>query len=517
MPKKPVILFIIMACGLLLRLNQLSGRSLWADEFFTLFQSTGHAVGIKNFLSKLSAQEDPELVAAGEIKAFMKRDPRMNIADVTRGLLETDTHPPLYFWVIYFWMKLSGDSVLGIRLFSVLMGLSCVLLAYSVTRQLFDEKAALFSAAFVSVSAFAVRYAQEARSYSLVIALGLAASLFLLRLEKTNAKRDALGFALMNALGIYTHYFYIFIACAHFFYFTVTRRKDSARLDRFYLSFLSSLIMLIPWVIAVTRKGYNFYLAEWIFGYPGIGSKLFYLISGVTRYFYIFEPSTPAGRFAMVSAWILVIYLGAIIFREAAKAYRRQVFFCLCMSLVPISAMLFIDLLQKGALLQQERFWAVPFLGIIPLSGYSLSRLFAGKKALVCLVFATMIISSALVSRIQFGPAPKDLALWINRQAQGKRAGVVIYNIRSAVLSQAYYLDDGISMIAVSSPQQLQGALKLAPRLLDKVFLVRYFHRTDNILMDQLFMDIQDIGPDFQLKASLKRDDISVKEYDPRR
>jgi len=511
--KRIFFLFVILAVGLLLRVNQLSQRSLWADEFFTFFQSSGHAVKVKHFLSALSQAKEPRLIAAKEIKAFMKNDLRMRIGDVSRGLLEADTHPPLYFWIISFWIRVFGDSAQGVRSFSVCIGLIAILLAYGLGRCLFDEYTAFFCAIFVSVSAFSVRYAQEARSYALVIALGLLASFFLLRLEKENSNRDALGFAIVNALGIYTHYFYIFIACAHFFYFTAAWHKDTPKLNKFYLAFLSSLALVIPWVIAVMQRGYNFDLAEWIFGYPGLKCKFYYLVTGIARYFYIFDLNPTAALLSWIFSWALMIYMAVITFKGAFQKYRRQVLFSLCMFLIPLCGMLFIDLLQNGALLQQERFWAIPFLGFIPLSGYSLSRLFLKKRPLVYLVLTAMVISSFLVSRIQFGPAPKNLTLWINQESKGKKAGVIIYNIRSAVLSQAYYLDDDIYMLPVSNPLQLQEALKLACRSMDKVFLARYYHRTDSILMDQPFMEIQDIGEGFRLKTSLKRDDISVTEF----
>ena len=403
------------------------------------------------------------------------------------------------------------------RLFSVLTSIISIVLAYWLGRYLFDDPAAYFSAFFLSISAFAVRYAQEARSYSLVIALGLLSSLFLLKLEKENTARNTLGFTLANAAGIYTHYFYIFIAGSQFFYFTLSQRKNSQRLNRFYLAFLSSLAFLLPWVIAVIKRGYNFHLAEWIFGYPGLGVKFYSLITGGARYFYIFNSQIAVVSLSWLAAWALMIYMAGVTFGEAYQKYRKQLIFCLVMFLGPLLGMFFIDLIQNGALLKQERFWGIPFIGFIPLFGYFLSRLFLRNKVLAYIALAGMLVSSLFVCKIQFGPAPRSLCLWINKEAKGSRAGVIIYNIRSAVLTQAYYLDDHVYMLAVSGPKQLQSALRIAYRSLDKVFLVRYYHPTDNALMDQYFMAIRDIGPGFKLKASLKRDNISVTEYNSRK
>ncbi len=238
------LLLAFLAVGFILRLNNLSGRSLWTDEFFTLFQSSGHGVDIKVFLVNLSSKA-PALLKAGEFKSFLKFDYHKSVKDVINSLYKTDTHPPLYFWLMYYWRVLFRDSVFALRFFSVLMGVLSIFLAYKVGGYLFDQDVAKFCALYVSISAFSVRYSQEARSYSLIVALGLLACLFLLRLENYNKNRDAFGFAVFNALGLYTHYFYIFISIAQFMYFTLANRQDSRRLGKFYLAFFYSLQSLI--------------------------------------------------------------------------------------------------------------------------------------------------------------------------------------------------------------------------------------------------------------------------------
>lgn len=499
--------------GFILRLNNLSGRSLWTDEFFTLFQSSGHGTDIKSFLGGLSAAKTPSLLRAAELKRFLKFDPRKSIRDVSSGLLNTDTHPPLYFWIIYIWRWIFGDSVFALRFFSVLMGTLSIYLAYKVAQRLFNRDVAVFCALFVSISAFSVRYSQEARSYSMVMAVGLLAWLFILRMESSGRNSDAFFFAAFNALGFYTHYFYIFVSVAQFAYFSIIHRKDTAMLRKFYLVFLCSLLFFAPWFSPLLLKGYNFYLADWVFGFPGLAGKIESLFNGVAQYMWIFDIYVTLLSLAFFVGFFLFIYLIAYVLKNLTANYPRQFFFCLLMFIVPLSAMFLIDIVQHGVLLKQERFWIFPFLGFIPLAGYALNYGFSKLRIATVIILSLMLASSVTISSKQFGPAPKYASSWINRESAGIRSAVIVYNIRSVIFAQSYYLDDNIYLMPVSDKEQLSAAANLASGVTERVFIARHYHPSYNALMNQPFMETGEIGSGFKFKKSVHMDGIRVAEF----
>lgn len=193
--------------------------------------------------------------------------------------------------------------------------------------------------------------------------------------------------------------------------------------------------------------------------------------------------------------------------------YPRQAFFCLAMFLLPLLGMFVIDILQHGALLKQERFWVFPSLGFFPLAGYSLNIGFSKIKPAAYALILIMLLSCLMVSKIQFGPAPKYTSEWINRESGSKPSAVIIYNIRSAVIAQSYYLDDGIYLVPVSDARQLSGAIKKASGYADKIFIARHHHRSDSSLMDQPFMEIQDTALGFKFKGMINNSDIKISEY----
>lgn len=507
------LLLLFLVIGFILRLNNLSGRSLWTDEFFTLFQSSGHGTDIKVFLERISHKQDPALLKAGEFKTFLRFDSHKRVKDVNNSLLDTDTHPPLYFWIMHFWRKLFGDSVLALRFFSVLMGTLSIYLAYRVGWYLFNEDAAKFCALFVSISAFSVRYSQEARAYSLVMALGLLTWLFILRMENYNNNLDAFSFAVFNSLGFYTHYFYVFISVAQFAYFTASHSRDTAMLGKFYLAFLSSLLLFSPWFIPLILKGYNFYLAEWVFGYPGLANKIYYLFSGISQYIWIFDIYAMLLSMALFIGFLFFIYLVTYVIKDMTSRYPKQFLFCLIMFIVPLLGMFFIDVVQHGALLKQERFWIFPFLGFIPLAGYALNYGFSKVRIAAIIIILLMFSSSVRAGTMQFGPAPKDASLWINQESAGRQSAVIVYNIRSAVFTQAYYLDDNIYLIPVLDAEQLKSAVRAAFNHVDRVFIARHYHASESSLMNQPFMETDDIGPEFKFKTRIYNSYISISEF----
>ena len=511
-PKSLLFLTLVLAAGFVLRINNLSSRSLWTDEFFTLFQSSGHGNQVKGLMDSLA--KEPRPVMAVEFKRLMKADKSKGSGDVLSGLLRTDTHPPFYFLVMHFWMWAFSDTAQALRFFSVLCGVASILLAFKLGKRLFDGQAGFFCALFVSLSAFCVRYSQEARSYSLIICIGLASFLILLSMESKGRKRDGVLFSLLTALGLYTHYFYSLIACSQFIYFTLAQRKDDKRMNRFYLSFLWGLLLFSPWFIIVNLKGYNYYLTEWVFGYQGVTDKLASFFYGFARYLFIFDKP---GFVLSVLLWLFLFWFAFNFLAATRRMLKLQPgrgLLSLCMFILPLLALLSLDLIEKGALLRQERFWAFGIPGFSMLAGYTLSYAFDRNRILTVIFIAGMCYSSFFVSALNFGPAPKRASEWINRLDNDGKTCVLIYNIRSAVAGQAYYLNDRVWLFPVAKEEQLPPALRRVSGFAGKVFVARQYHRTDPALMDMPFMAEDHIERGgFRLLGSADMDDVGVFEY----
>jgi hypothetical protein len=78
-----------------------------------------------------------------------------------------DTHPPLYYLLIHFWLLL-GDSEAWLRLLSLLFSLGTLVGVYYAGRTLGGVRVGLVAAALLALAGFELRFAQEARMYAML-------------------------------------------------------------------------------------------------------------------------------------------------------------------------------------------------------------------------------------------------------------------------------------------------------------------------------------------------------------
>jgi hypothetical protein len=126
----------VLALGASLRLYALSEESLWRDEISSI----------------TIAQLD--LIRMVQNRA-------------------ADIHPPLYYFLLHYWTALFGHSEGAVRALSVVFGVLTIPVMYAVGRRLFDERVGLLSALIIALAEFHIRYAQEAKGYSLLALLAL--------------------------------------------------------------------------------------------------------------------------------------------------------------------------------------------------------------------------------------------------------------------------------------------------------------------------------------------------------
>ncbi len=170
-----IALLLILVLAAFLRFYRLDAQSLWADE--------GNSVS-------LSGRSLPYITAGAA----------------------HDIHPPLYYYLLHFWMLVFGNSEFAVRALSALLGTALVYLTYLLGRQLANYWLGLIAAFLSAISPFQVYYSQEARMYILLAALS-ALSVYsfvkFLEAEGANIRKKYLWaglYVLATALSLYTHY-----------------------------------------------------------------------------------------------------------------------------------------------------------------------------------------------------------------------------------------------------------------------------------------------------------------------
>ena len=103
----------------------------------------------------------------------------------------------------------------------------------------------VLSALVVAVNPIFLRYAFEARNYTMFAFAATGSAFFLLELSKKFTWQRALGFVIFSTLGIYTHYYMFFVLAAQGLYLILFDRQILLKMVGLYAI---CAILYLPWL-----------------------------------------------------------------------------------------------------------------------------------------------------------------------------------------------------------------------------------------------------------------------------
>ncbi|WP_229638596.1 glycosyltransferase family 39 protein [Waterburya agarophytonicola] len=196
---------------MMLRFANLADKPASSIEIATLGFSLGHG------FSQIPLNQ---LIAASTLLSPLQVDFTINAADVIDRLLAESTHPPLYFCLTHWWIKLFSDNgelvslQVGRSLSAILGGLAIPAIFGLSWLAFRDRLTAHLTAILMAVSPYGIYLAQEARHYTLSILWIIASiSCAIVAIEHIHNRRKLSWWIcsiwiLINGLGMATHYFF---------------------------------------------------------------------------------------------------------------------------------------------------------------------------------------------------------------------------------------------------------------------------------------------------------------------
>ena len=234
-----LLLVLILAVAFGLRWFRLGAQSLWLDEFLAVENSTGRGQAHIHFPENALIAPPPQLTQLDSGPGFW----------AIWTSLRTETHPPLHFMALHAWRQVFGESDLAARGLSVFMSLLAIALLYDVARLLHGPTVALWACLLMALAGAQIQYAQEARNYTMLLALTLAAASAVVRVEKlgvNNRRLLALGASLLATC--LTHYLAAGACAALAVYALVRLRARLRDLRLVALSFAAAgVVFLAAW------------------------------------------------------------------------------------------------------------------------------------------------------------------------------------------------------------------------------------------------------------------------------
>lgn len=165
--------------------------------------------------------------------------------------LRQDGAPPAYYLLLHAWMKVAGSGDLAVRALSGLLAIPVIPLTYRAARRILGPPAALPAAVVALSSPFFLRYATEARMYSLVLLL-VALGAVLGQAAATAPRRRPgllLGVSAVSGTLLLTHYWTAFLVGTAVVGLAASgwRRRDP-RLVELATAATIGTLLFFPWV-----------------------------------------------------------------------------------------------------------------------------------------------------------------------------------------------------------------------------------------------------------------------------
>ncbi len=438
---------LLLALGL--RLHAIDAQSLWNDE--------------------------------GTSVAVAERD----LATIARDAAG-DIHPPLYYWLLAGWQRLTGSSEFSVRSLSALLGVALVALVYSLGRVLQPAGAgprsvAPAAAAVAAISPFLVVYAQEARMYTLLALWAALAFYAALRWLATRPGERSLAWGLVYvfaaAAGLYTHYAFplVLVAANLVVLLAFALRLGGGRGETWqrvglWLALQAGVLLLYaPWLPVAYRQ-----LGTW----PGVDEPV-QLLPALARVTQILATGPAAAPWHDAS-WLLLLLLLVYFPRrsgrlEPAVAGAAPVVWLV----VPVALILALGLYKEAYL----KFLIVvsPAYCLLVgrlLGGTGLVRR-AGERVLATLV-GLLVVSAALYGLRNYYTDPayarddyRSMAAYL--EAVGRPGDAVVLNAPGQQEVFAYYYDGDLPVYPLpqdrpADPAATEAALAALARPGGRVF-----------------------------------------------
>lgn len=230
-----LIAIILLAAGL--RLYGVETANFWHDEFWTLELSCGRDTAHEHLPTNVLLASLPVLTSPAD--ALPLRHFAASLSEVT--------HPPLFFLLLRFWRDLLGPSDMAARLLPWLASVLAIAMFYRVVNQRHGASVAAWACLIMAVSGQQIFYAQEVRSYSFIVLLGIAALDALSVIERRGVSPLRLTwFGLLALAMVMTHYFTIGLVIGLAIYAALQLPRRAAAQIVFTLG-VSAVVFALAW------------------------------------------------------------------------------------------------------------------------------------------------------------------------------------------------------------------------------------------------------------------------------
>ena len=273
-------------------------------------------------------------------EAFSWRLIRYDVPELIRRT-SADVHPPLYYLALKGWVWQCGASIVAMRVFSALLGVASIVVAYCAALEAFrlsdvcrrcssatKHTSALLAAGLLAFNSLQIEASRTARMYPLGVFLAVFSSWTLLRASGAQTKFSRTSwwslYGLTTGLFCLTHNFALFTFAAQVLFVGTewlrAKREDSPQARHLAQGWLLAAViaaaLYMPWVPALVSQFREVRAGYWI---PPMTWSL--LKNGLVEW------TTGIQHPTSIEGWLILLALGAACVSVARWRDRAGWFF----------------------------------------------------------------------------------------------------------------------------------------------------------------------------------------------
>jgi mannosyltransferase len=315
-------------------------------------------------------------------EAFSAEIARLPWHGFLRLLWWREANMSLYYLLLRGWLHF-GSSPFFTRSLSVLASLATLPAMYWLSCKLFDRRVGLIAVALLSCNAYHIRYAQEARSYSLFVLLATLSSAFFVACVRQPDRRNLRGYVLASVLAVYAHFYALLLIAGHWLSLPRVRTEGgivqavSSTMRRAWIRIGIAVLPVLAFVGKtgagqirwIQRPGWHELLEYWehLAGNAGLPPLLLYLAASLAA----------------------LLPLRAALFRKPDDWRVWRVQFLLIWSLFPVALTLLLSI-ARPVFLARYLIFCLPALIILAAAGLTSLR----KTWMLAVCLAAMLLLS---------------------------------------------------------------------------------------------------------------------------
>lgn len=173
--------------------------------------------------------------------------------------LKNYNNPPLFEFILHFWIKLFGISEISVRVLPMLFSSLSVFFIYKIGKEFMNESIALVASLLFTFSSMQIWYAHDCRVYSLFLLLTLVSFYMFFKLLKEGklSLLNAVFLLFSNVLIMYAHYFGIFVWIVEGLIILLFYLKQKKVLITFSVLSFVAFIIYLPQITVLSQRFFD--------------------------------------------------------------------------------------------------------------------------------------------------------------------------------------------------------------------------------------------------------------------